>query len=186
LLGEATVEDVLIAHELYHHLEATRAVTPIARRHQATLFQIGKWRWRTGIAALAEIAAGAFAQGLLGLPCHPKVLDFAASEGIGGRTANEFAVLTQDLFRTKNAELHSGQRASVEPEGEPSTEAAQASAGRSQPIGIAESLNDLDDLHDLVLRESRTNPDQGKQHLNAEAGHDNTIRAGGNGVDCAR
>jgi len=82
LLGEATVEDVFIAHELYHHIEATRSETPIARRHQATLFQIGRWRWRTGIAALAEIAAGAFAQGLLDLPCHPKVLDFVAGEGI--------------------------------------------------------------------------------------------------------
>jgi len=90
LLGEATVEDVFIAHELYHHAEATRAETPIARRHQATLFQIGRWRWRTGIATLAEIAAGSFAQGLLDLPCHPKVLDFVAGHGIGGRTATEF------------------------------------------------------------------------------------------------
>jgi hypothetical protein len=91
LLGEATVGDVFIAHELYHHLEATRAETPIARRHQATLFQIGKWRWRTGIAALAEIAAGAFAQRLLSLPCHPKVLDFVAGDGIGRQTAREFS-----------------------------------------------------------------------------------------------
>jgi hypothetical protein len=82
LLGEATIEDVFVAHELYHHVETTRVETPIARRHQATLFQVGKWRWRTGIATLAEIAAGSFAQGLLGLPCHPKVLDFAAGEGI--------------------------------------------------------------------------------------------------------
>jgi hypothetical protein len=86
LLGEAAIEDVFVAHELYHHAEATRAETPIARRHQATLFQIGKWRWRTGIATLAEIAAGSFAQALLELPCHPKVLDFAAGDGIGSRT----------------------------------------------------------------------------------------------------
>lgn len=89
LLGEAAIEDVFIAHELYHHLETTRPETPIARRHQATLFQIGKWRWRTGIAALTEIAAGAFAQGLLDLPCHPKVLDFVAGDGIGGKTFPE-------------------------------------------------------------------------------------------------
>jgi hypothetical protein len=82
LLGEATLEDVFVAHELYHHVEATRVETPIARRHQATLFQVGKWRWRTGIATLAEIAAGSFAQALLELPCHPKVLDFVAGEGI--------------------------------------------------------------------------------------------------------
>src|SRR5262249_8489968 len=80
LPGDAAGEAVSIAHELYHHAEATRAETPIARRHQATLFQIGKWRWRTGIATLAEIAAGSFAQSLLDLPCHPKVLDFVASD----------------------------------------------------------------------------------------------------------
>jgi hypothetical protein len=46
------------------------------------LFRIGGWHWRTGIAALAEIAAGAFAQSLLDLPCHPKVLDLVALEAI--------------------------------------------------------------------------------------------------------
>jgi len=79
MLGTATTEDVFVAHELYHHAEATRREVPIARRHQATLFRIGNWRWRTGIATLSEIAAGSFAQALLGLPCHPKALDNVAS-----------------------------------------------------------------------------------------------------------
>jgi hypothetical protein len=74
-LGRATIRDVFVAHELYHHAEAVRSEVPIARRYQPTLLQIGKWRWRTGIPALAEIAAGSFAQTLLDLPCHPKVLD---------------------------------------------------------------------------------------------------------------
>jgi hypothetical protein len=77
LLGRATPRNVFIAHELYHHIEAIRPDVPIARRYQPSLFRIGKWHWRTGIAALAEIAAGAFAQSLLDLPCHPKALDFA-------------------------------------------------------------------------------------------------------------
>jgi hypothetical protein len=76
LLGEATTQDVFVAHELYHHAEAIRSEVPVARRYQLTLLQIGKWRWRTGIATLAEIAAGSFAQTLLELPCHPKVLDY--------------------------------------------------------------------------------------------------------------
>jgi hypothetical protein len=82
LLGRATPRDVFVAHELYHHAEAIRSETPIARRHRPTLFRIGNWHWRSGIAALAEIAAGAFAQSLLDLPCHPKVLDFAAVDAI--------------------------------------------------------------------------------------------------------
>jgi hypothetical protein len=82
LLGPATPREVFIAHELFHHIEATRSETPIARRYQPSLFRIGGWRWRTGIAALAEIAAGAFAQSLLGLPCHPRVLDLLALEAV--------------------------------------------------------------------------------------------------------
>ena len=82
LLGRATPRDVFVAHELYHHAEAIRSEAPIARRHQATLFRIGNWRWRTGIAALAEIAAGAFAQSFLDLPRHPCVLNLIALDTI--------------------------------------------------------------------------------------------------------
>jgi hypothetical protein len=82
LLGRATPRDVFVAHELYHHAEAIRSEVPIARRYQPTLFRIGNWRWRTGVAALAEIAAGAFAQSLLDLPCHPCVLNFVALDTI--------------------------------------------------------------------------------------------------------
>jgi hypothetical protein len=85
LLGRATPRDVFIVHELYHHAEAIRPETPIARRYRPTLLRIGNWHWRTGIAALAEIAAGAFAQSLLDLPCHPKVLDFVAVDAISRR-----------------------------------------------------------------------------------------------------
>jgi hypothetical protein len=84
LLGRATPRDVFVAHELYHHAEAIRSEVPIARRYQPTLFRIGNWRWRTGIAALAEIAAGAFAQSLLDLPCHPCVLNFVALDTVAG------------------------------------------------------------------------------------------------------
>jgi hypothetical protein len=82
LLGQATVQDVFVAHELFHHIEVVRSGVPIARRYQPTLFRIGNWHWRTGIAALAEIAAGAFAQSLLNLPCHPRVLDLVALDAI--------------------------------------------------------------------------------------------------------
>jgi hypothetical protein len=86
LLGRATLRDAFVAHELYHHAEAIRSEVPIARRHQPTLFRIGNWRWRTGIAALAEIAAGAFTQSLLDLPHHPCVLNLIALDIIATRT----------------------------------------------------------------------------------------------------
>jgi hypothetical protein len=78
ILGRATSQEVFVAHELFHHADAIRAAPPIARRYQPTLLRIGRWHWRTGIAALAEIAAGAFAQSLLDLPCHPRVLELLA------------------------------------------------------------------------------------------------------------
>jgi hypothetical protein len=82
LLGRAAPRDVFIAHELYHHAEAIRSEAPIARRYQPTLFRIGTWRWRTGVAALAEIAASAFAQSFLNLPCYPHALNLIALDAI--------------------------------------------------------------------------------------------------------
>jgi len=89
LLGQASLQDVFIAHELYHHAEATRPDPPISRRYQPTLFRIGAWHWRTGIAALSEIAAGAFAQSLADMPCHPKILDLVLLNEIAPRPAIE-------------------------------------------------------------------------------------------------
>jgi hypothetical protein len=87
LLGPATAQDVFVAHELFHHIEATRPEVPMARRYRPTLFRIGGWHWRTGIAALSEIAAGSFAQGLLDLPCHPHLLDLVALDAVCAHAA---------------------------------------------------------------------------------------------------
>jgi len=39
------------------------------------IFGMGRWQWTSGLSSLCEIAAGAFAQRLLGLSFHPKLLD---------------------------------------------------------------------------------------------------------------
>ncbi len=77
LLGIADATPVFLAHEIYHHLDMVDEA-PIARRYPVTLLRLGAWRWTSGIAALSEIAAGSFAQRLLGLPVHAKLLDFVA------------------------------------------------------------------------------------------------------------
>ena len=75
---------LFLAHELYHHLDCTDPRGPIARRHPVTIFRLGRWRWTSGVRALAEIAAGAFAQQLLGLTCHPRRLELLlVSRGSG-------------------------------------------------------------------------------------------------------
>lgn len=73
----ASARPVYVAHELFHHLDAD-AVTRLPT-HRVTLFALGRWRWTAGVAALSEIAAGAFAQRLLDLPAHPRFLDLLAA-----------------------------------------------------------------------------------------------------------
>ena len=74
-LGIDQTAPVFLAHELYHHFDHTRGSAPLSRQYRVRLFGIGQWNWTSGLSSLSEIAAGAFAQRLLGLPFHPKVLD---------------------------------------------------------------------------------------------------------------
>jgi hypothetical protein len=69
------VRAAYLAHELYHHLDCLRGPDSIARRHRVCLLRIGRLRWTSGVSSLAEIAAGAFAQRLLDLDFHAKLLD---------------------------------------------------------------------------------------------------------------
>jgi len=66
---------VFLAHELYHHLDCMRGKEALIRRHRTTILKLGRWTWTAGLSTLPEIAAGAFAQQLLGLDFHPKLLD---------------------------------------------------------------------------------------------------------------
>ncbi|MBI3530062.1 MAG: hypothetical protein HY067_19110 [Betaproteobacteria bacterium] len=74
-LGIHRTAPVFLAHELYHHFDCTHGSAPLSRRHRVRLFSIGPWSWTSGLSSLSEIAAGAFAQRLLGLSFHPKLLD---------------------------------------------------------------------------------------------------------------
>ena len=71
---------IFLAHELYHHFDCLRGGDRLSRRHAVKIFGIGRWHWTSGLSSLAEIAAGAFAQQLLGLPFHPKLLDLLLRE----------------------------------------------------------------------------------------------------------
>ncbi|HVY04900.1 MAG TPA: hypothetical protein VHB46_02885 [Burkholderiales bacterium] len=75
-VDQAALERVFLAHELYHHFDCARGEHRLARRHRVDIVRIGAWRWTSGLASLAEIAAGSFARELLGLPFHPVILDF--------------------------------------------------------------------------------------------------------------
>ena len=73
------VPEIYVAHELFHHLDAT-ALRPVSDLARVTLARLGPWTWRSGVHALSEIAAHAFAQGLLDLPWFPGPLDRLARQ----------------------------------------------------------------------------------------------------------
>lgn len=66
---------VFLAHELYHHFDGLRGGEALILRCRVSILKLGRWTWTAGLSTLPEIAAGAFAQQLLGLAFHPKLLD---------------------------------------------------------------------------------------------------------------
>ena len=77
LLGIESARAVFLAHELYHHFDETRPQT-LCSRHRVPVLRLGRLRLTAAVAGMREIAAGAFAQRLLGLRFHPRLLDIAA------------------------------------------------------------------------------------------------------------
>jgi hypothetical protein len=74
IVGIASSAPVLLAHEIYHHLDLARPAS-FTHRHRVTSLRLGPIHLKTELPSLAEIAAGRFAATLLGLHCHPKLLD---------------------------------------------------------------------------------------------------------------
>jgi hypothetical protein len=74
IIGATRALPVLLAHEIYHHLDLARPTT-LTQRHRVTSLQLGPLQLKTELPSLAEVAAGSFAATLLGLHCHPKLLD---------------------------------------------------------------------------------------------------------------
>ena len=74
ILGDIRVEDVLLAHELYHYLEYARPGVYTGRK-LLRLWKIGKFQNWSKVVSLQEIGAMAFTRRLLGLPYSPYVFD---------------------------------------------------------------------------------------------------------------
>lgn len=74
LLNGNSLEDVVLAHEIFHFLEERDGERVFTRREKLEL-----WNWpfsfRTPLGCLGEIAAMAFAESMLGLPRSPFILD---------------------------------------------------------------------------------------------------------------
>lgn len=61
-LSVGKAEEMILAHEFYHHLECTR-LGLTSRQYQVPILQLGGWKiGRTGIRSLSEIGAHGFAR----------------------------------------------------------------------------------------------------------------------------
>lgn len=75
--GGVNLQDALIAHELFHHLECTNP--QIATRiYRVKTWRVAGYQAHSNLVSLGEIGAFAFAKELLGLPYFPRVLELAA------------------------------------------------------------------------------------------------------------
>lgn len=88
LLGGVRLEDVLIAHEIYHYFEFARPDLYTSQK-LLCLWKIGRFENRAKLVCLQEIGAMAFAQQLLHLPYSPYVFDVLLLYSRNKRTAKE-------------------------------------------------------------------------------------------------
>ena len=78
ILGLSDIAPAFLAHELFHHLDNLPNRVPAKRVRQVVTMRVGPWRLHSGLVTAQEIAAGSFAQTLLRLPFHLKLLDLLA------------------------------------------------------------------------------------------------------------
>lgn len=74
LFGNTKLEDIVIAHEMFHHLQE-QDKTLYINTNKITLWSIGKFDYKSKLVAQAEIASMAFAKEMLSLNFSPNILD---------------------------------------------------------------------------------------------------------------
>ncbi|MFJ5717575.1 hypothetical protein [Neobacillus sp. NPDC093127] len=96
MLNHVDVEELLIAHELFHFIEEHNADI-FTKNTKIPLWNIGKFQYKSRLVALSEIAAMQFAKDLLALDFNPFVLDvlmlFPHDEGKANQLFNEITTI---------------------------------------------------------------------------------------------
>lgn len=73
-LNNVNLEDILIAHEMFHYLEENNKEM-YSNQEKIVLWKLGKFNYKSKLIALGEIAAMAFAKELLKLTYNPYLFD---------------------------------------------------------------------------------------------------------------
>jgi hypothetical protein len=85
-IGTVSVREVVLAHELFHHLARTVGV-PGAVRPEVEVLRLGPWRRHAVVRAAEEIAAAGFAGAWCGVDRAPELLDCLTLAAYGPFTA---------------------------------------------------------------------------------------------------
>lgn len=78
MLHNISIEEVLIAHELFHYYENTQEDFP-TKKKLVVLWELGKFKYKACPVSIGEIAAMAFAKELLELSYSPYIFDVILS-----------------------------------------------------------------------------------------------------------
>ena len=87
-LENVDVEDVLLAHELFHHIEEKNKDI-YTRNTKIVLWKIGSYKYKSGLVSIGEIAAMSFAKELLYLNYNPYLFDVLMLYPHDEKKANE-------------------------------------------------------------------------------------------------
>ncbi|MDO4925514.1 MAG: hypothetical protein Q3980_07595 [Turicibacter sp.] len=75
LFNNVNIEEILLAHEIFHYLEEHNGEDMFTKIEKITLWKLGPFKNDSNIVCLGEIAGMAFAKELLELPYSPYILD---------------------------------------------------------------------------------------------------------------
>jgi hypothetical protein len=99
LLGGHKLEDIILAHEVFHSIEESDK-NVYTRQPLLTLWKFGFLRCRVCMIAPGEIAAIAFAKEILDLPCNPDIFSYillTARDPVRAQTMLEFLTGGQSI-----------------------------------------------------------------------------------------
>jgi len=100
LLENANIENVLLAHEMYHYCEE-HWTDMYSKETTIVLWKIGKFSYKSKVIALGEIAAMAFAKELIGLTYNPYLFD---SLLLYPHNSEKATKLMEDIFAFRQKE----------------------------------------------------------------------------------
>ena len=89
-LSDQRVDEILLAHELYHYIENQQELFTIKKN---LTYQTGPFKRAARVHALSEIAAMSFAQTLLGLNFSPMVLNIVLLHNVAPEYSKELVEL---------------------------------------------------------------------------------------------